>query len=297
MRVHFYKLHIGGNGFILIDLSENKDILPPLYTDIAKKVCDRRYGAGASACLFLSADNTLRFILPSGEECADSYDGLFCASRYAFDSGRISKDENNDNSIFFKTMRGDRALKILSSREFKLSLGSPFSLTSGKMINQNSTGTIETFDIEEKPVCVSGFHIHSDVISAHPTVSSASSFYEFYTKMRKVFSGKRVYLVFSRSITREIISIRTIKRGPSTSTASASAALVSSVLSGASESAAVCVFEKGNPSLDVQQAKLAEDTDNSRKITILWEKDSNELYAIGSGGYLFEGFFDIRGAV
>lgn len=296
MRVHFYKLHIGGNGFILIDLSENKAILPPQYANISKTVCDRRYGTGGSSCLFLSADNTLRFFLPSGEECSDSYDGLLCASRYAFDSGRISKDKNNDNSIVFKTMRGDRALKILSFREFKIALGTPFSLTSGKIINQNSKGTIETFDVEEKSVCVSGFHIHSDIISAHPNVSSAASFYEFYTKIRKVFSKKRVYLVFSRCITREILSIRTIKRGPSTSTASAAAALVSSVLSGASETAAVCVFEKGNPSLDIQQSKLAEDTDNSRKLTIIWENDSNEIYAIGSGGYLFEGFFDIRGS-
>lgn len=294
MRIHFYKLHLGGNGFILIDLCEHADIKTPHFSEITRSMCDRRYGIGASACLFLSSDNTLRFFIPTGEECAESLDGLFCAARFAFDSGKITKQVNGDNSIVFKTMRGDRALKIISTREFKLSLGSPFSLVSGKVIDQNASGTVETFTVDDKPVCVSAFHIRSDIICAHPSVSGTETFFKFYTKIKQNFRGKRVFLVFSRSITREILSIRTIKRGESTSTASAAAALVSSVLSGAAETAAVCVFEKGSPSLDVQQAKLSEDTDNSRKITILWDNPANELYAVASGAYVFEGFYETR---
>lgn len=294
MRIHFFKLHVGGNGFILIDTTEHADIKPALFSQIAHSICDRRYGVGASACLFLSNDNSLRFFLPSGDECAESFDGLFCAARFAFDSGKITREANRENSIVFKTMRGDRALKIISSREFRLALGSPFSLVSGKVIGHNSSGTVETFTIEDKPVCVSAFHIKSDIICAHPSVSSTDSFFKFYTKIRQNFSGKKVYLVFSRSITREILSIRTIKRGASTSTASAAAALVSSVLSGGSETAALCVFEKGSPALEVQQTKLSEDIDNSRKITILWDTAVNELYAVSSGAYVFEGYYETR---
>lgn len=294
MRIHFYKLHLGGNGFVLIDLAEHPDIQPSLFTTITVQICDRRYGVGASACLFLSADNTLRFFLPSGYEYAESFDGLFCAARFAFDSGRIKKGIHGENSIAFKTMNGDRALNIISSREFKLALGSPFSLLSGKVINQNTAGTVETFTIDNKPVCISAFHIRSDIICAHPSVIGSETFFNFYTKIRQNFPGKKVYLVFSRNITREIISIRTIKRGPSTSTASAAAALVSSVLSGGSETDALCIFEKGSPSLEVQQSKLSEDIDNSRKITILWDAPSNELYGVASGAYIFEGHYETR---
>ena len=72
MRIHFFKLHVGGNGFILIDTTEHADIKPALFSQIAHSICDRRYGVGASACLFLSNDNSLRFFLPSGDECAES---------------------------------------------------------------------------------------------------------------------------------------------------------------------------------------------------------------------------------
>ncbi len=294
MRVRFYKLQLGGNGFILIDLSEYPDIHPSKFGEIAKQMCDRRYGIGASACLYLSKDNELRFFQPSGEEISESLDGLFCAARFAFDSGKIIRAPNGENSVVFKTMRGDRALKIISAREFNLSLGIPYLLTTGMAVTQNSSGTVENFTIENKPVCVSAFHIHSDILCAHPSVTRADTFFKFYSKIKNNFSGKRVYLVFSRTITRETLSIRTLKRGISTSTASAAAALVSSVLSGASETAAVCVFEKGNPSLAVQQTKLSEDIDNSRKITILWDSETNELSAVASGAYIFEGFFETR---
>ena len=86
--------------------------------------------------------------------------------------------------------------------------------------------------------------------------------------------------------------IRTIKRGENTSCASAAAALISSVISGTSNNGAVCVFTQGNKSLFEEQNLLVKDTDDSKKITILWDTQENSLRAIASGGYLFEGFFE-----
>lgn len=293
MRIHFYKLQIGGNGFILVDTTQEKDLSHDSFSEFSKSILNRRYGVGASVCIFFCEKNALRFFLPTGEEIPIAYDALFCAARYAFDSGRISKATEKDESVIhFNTLSGDIYMRIISSREFKISIGSPFSLINKHVLTKNSTDCIETLKINEKPVCVSGMHIINDVLSVVPQIAGARSFFEFYTSLRKTVQ-KKINLVFTRVITKETISIRTLKRGPSTETASAAAALVASAINGASDTAAVCIFEEGNPSLQIQQSKLSNDKDNSRKLAIIWNTEQNEIYVIGTGGYVFEGFYEL----
>ncbi len=294
MNVQFFKLHLGGNNFLLIDMGKHS-IPPKALSPISKQICDRRYGVGASASIFLYPDNSLRIFLPNGQEDPNSFDALFCAARYSFDVGYFLKTSDREH-IVFKTPLGDRGFDILSPREFKLSLGSPFSLTNGSLIHKDSANSIDTIQINNKPVCISGFHIKDDIVSVNANEINLSSFMDLYIKINKIFTKNKTFLVYYRPIAKEILSIRTIKRGSSTSCISAAAALVSSILSGNPNTAALCIFEKGHPSLDIQEMHLSEDCDDSRKLTILWETEGNELFAIGSGGYTFEGLFNFRSA-
>lgn len=293
MRLHFYKLHIGGNAFILAHQEAFRDTSGDTYKDASKKLCDRRYGIGASGCIFLGQNNTIRIYTSDGKETANAPDAFLCAARYAFDSGRICKTSAGETELVFKTISGEQRLSVISSREFALDLGSPFSLISGKLISQEFSDCIETFSIDEKPICVSGVHIVSDFLVAQPSHDFSISLLEFYIKLRKNFHGRQVYPVFARTITQETISLRTMKRGIGTSSAGAAAALVASSLTGSCGSAAICIFEKGNPSLYNQEIHLADDTDNSRKIAAVWNTDKNEIQVIGTGGYLFEGDFEL----
>ena len=59
MRIHFYKLHLGGNSFILIDTESEKDLKLSEYPEISKSICNRRYGVGASGCIFLDEKNNI----------------------------------------------------------------------------------------------------------------------------------------------------------------------------------------------------------------------------------------------
>jgi len=292
VKLDFYKLHLGGNSFLLIDIGKHS-ISTNALSPIARQICDRRYGVGASACIFLSPDNFVRIFLPNGKEHFHSYDAFFCAARYSFDSGYFLKTANKDR-ITLKTPLGDRGFYIISPREFKISLGSPFSLTNGARIDKNSKHSIETIRINNKPVCISGFHIKDDIVAVNAKEVNISSFFDLYLKINNVFTQNKTYLVYYREVAKEAMSIRTIKRGPSTSCISAAASLVSSVLSGNPETASVFIFEKGSPSLYTQEINLLEDFDDSRKLTILWENETNELFAIGSAGYTFEGSFDYR---
>ena len=156
MRIHFYKLHLGGNSFILIDTASEKDLKLSEYPEISKSICNRRYGVGASGCIFLDEQNNLRLFRPDGTEASDFYDALFCAARYAFDSGRMNKNSHGEYEIRFNTLKGEKILKVISSREFELSLGSPFSLSSGKIINSESSSIMETIELEGKKIILTG---------------------------------------------------------------------------------------------------------------------------------------------
>lgn len=292
MRIHFYKLHLGGNSFILIDTESEKQLAIKDYPEISKSICNRRYGVGSSGCIFLDEQNNVRVYRPDGTECADFYDALFCTARYAFDSGRMTKNSNGDYELKFNTLKGEKNLKVISSREFEVVLGSAFSFSSGKIINSESTSIMETIEIDQHKIKMAGIHILSDILVTSPKTLSSKPFFLLYTKLREIFKPQKIFLTYSQAVTKETLCIRTIKRGENTSCASAAAALISSVISGTSNNGAVCVFTQGNKSLFEEQNLLVKDTDDSKKITILWDTQENSLRAIASGGYLFEGFFE-----
>lgn len=292
MRIHFYKLHLGGNSFILIDTESEKQLAIKDYPEISKSICNRRYGVGSSGCIFLDEQNNVRVYRPDGTECADFYDALFCTARYAFDSGRMTKNSTGDYELKFNTLKGEKILKVISSREFEVVLGSAFSFSSGKIINSESTSIMETIEIDQHKIKMAGIHILSDILVTSPKTLSSKPFFLLYTKLREIFKPQKIFLTYSQAVTKETLCIRTIKRGENTSCASAAAALISSVISGTSNNGAVCVFTQGNKSLFEEQNLLVKDTDDSKKITILWDTQENSLRAIASGGYLFEGFFE-----
>src|SRR5574344_1726776 len=106
MRIHFYKLHLGGNSFALIDTEQEKELKPSMFSDLSRTICNRRYGVGASGCIFLDEKSNLQVFLPNGNEEIEFYDALFCAARYAFDSGRLTRDNSGESQISFNTLKG-----------------------------------------------------------------------------------------------------------------------------------------------------------------------------------------------
>lgn len=290
MRLHFYKLQIGGNNFILID--DTKNILPSEYDKISITLCSRRYGIGASGCMFLTNDNSLQIFNHRGQKESDATDALLCAARFAFDSGRINRDSSRNNTINFFTNYGEKKLNIISSREFEINLGTPFSFISGKILTHENNDCLKTFYIENRPICISAIHLIQNTLVALNSNIENFSFFEFYLKLQKNFNSKKIFLTFARNITKETITLRTLHHGLSTICTSAASAVISSWYNGGSNKDAICVFEHGNPNLWTQQNKLQEDTDASRRIAVLWDTQNNNLKVIGTGGYLFEGYFD-----
>ncbi|MDR1748642.1 MAG: hypothetical protein LBR47_06240 [Spirochaetaceae bacterium] len=295
MEIPFYKMHIGGNGFLLIDLTRVPRLAGleavSLYPEVSRIMCGHRYGVGAAGCIFLAPDNGIRFFSHQGKETDYSGDALLCAARYAFDSGRITRNQaGTENLILFRTLKGEISLRIIGAHEFSLCLGSPFSALTGAVITPESMGMTEVIDVGDRAVRAAAVHIHEDVIAVFPGSAEGTELKELAKALRGHFKGRPVHIVMVRTITRETLVIRTADAGMSASCAAAAAAVILCAVSGLSDKNAVAVFSHRAPEAAVVPEA---DPDNSRRLAVLWDTEKNELTVIGTGGYLFEGTFVI----
>ncbi|ULQ60526.1 hypothetical protein K7I13_04300 [Brucepastera parasyntrophica] len=127
---------------------------------------------------------------------------------------------------------------------------------------------------------------------AFPQALGMLSYSDFSALVNKTFPGKKILPVIARIITSETLLLRVHPKGESGACAAACAALTAAVCAGSADTEAVVMFEQtgtdGQP-----DTVIAQDTDNSRRLAVVWNTKINELQVIGSGGYLFEGKFDI----
>ena len=125
MNFPFYKLKIGGNDLLLINLIG--EVLPDevLLPGVARAVCRRRRGIGANGVIFLfdhtEAGAQIRFFSRKGKELRRFHDPLFCAARYLFDSGFAGT-----SALTLATHEGIRTVEAIDSANFRLSLGKPY---------------------------------------------------------------------------------------------------------------------------------------------------------------------------
>ena len=93
MKLDFTKMHGTGNDFILIDCRRSTpDDLP----DLARRLCQRRFGVGADQVLLLEnsgqADFKMRIYNADGSEVEMCGNGIRCLAKYVWDRGFSEKD-------------------------------------------------------------------------------------------------------------------------------------------------------------------------------------------------------------
>jgi diaminopimelate epimerase len=90
----FTKMHGAGNDFVVLNALRR-----PLRVsaDLARRLCDRRFGAGADQILVLEpsrrADFGMRILNADGSEVEMCGNGIRCVARYAFERGITRKRE------------------------------------------------------------------------------------------------------------------------------------------------------------------------------------------------------------
>jgi len=286
MTIPFYKLQVAGNGFILVG-QETEGLTADRYPLAARRLCDRRFGVGATGALFLGKDGSLRAFNAQGQASQEADDALLCAARYAFDTGRIA-----GKSIEFMTARGKKTLDILGAHEFRLNVGSPFALLGGRVITSESDKLVELLEHDGIKTACSAVHIHDDVVVAYPQSLGTLNYAGYAALVQRAFPDRNVIPAIARAITGDTILVKANARSESGACACAAAALVAGVCGGSTEREAVVMFDPAGPEAQPDSV-IAKDRDNSRRLAISWDTEANELQVIGSGGYLFEGKFDL----
>jgi len=289
--VSFIKLQIAGNGFVLADFSQEKpDLRLPQdrWGEAARVLCDKRFGAGASGAIFLSEGNALRVFTNRGEAARVAEDALLCAARYAFDSGRVKK-----RAIVFETATGERTVTVLGAHEFRLACGSPFSLLGGRVVTPLSAEISEIIEHDGIRTSFAGLHVLEDTLIAFPQTLGTLDYRSLRALSAKAFPDRKVTPVIARALTRDTVLARVEPRGTATICAAATGALVASVCAGIAESDAVILFDFGRAAAQPDSV-LETDRDQSRRVVASWDTDANELFVTGTGGYLYEGKFDLR---
>ena len=92
----FWKMHGLGNDYIVIDNRDEK-IRDAEATELALKLCERRFSVGADGLLFASnstvADVKMRIFNADGSEAEMCGNGIRCFAKYCYENGITRKKE------------------------------------------------------------------------------------------------------------------------------------------------------------------------------------------------------------
>ncbi len=118
MKLEFYKYHVNGNDFIIIEDLNNRI---KNYSKLARELCKRRFSIGADGLLIINdskvADFKMRIFNPDGSEAEMCGNGLACVSKYMYE--KIGKQKLN-----VETLSGIKCVEIINNF-VKLDMGRP----------------------------------------------------------------------------------------------------------------------------------------------------------------------------
>ncbi|HSV56082.1 MAG TPA: hypothetical protein VLH39_03120 [Magnetospirillaceae bacterium] len=152
MDLRFYKLHVCGIDWLLVDqMGENTDPVPD-YAVLARDLCRRRRGAGGQGLLAISRperDVWAECFDPAGRSIPLSPCAALCAARYLFDSGRGGR-----GVVELRTREGMVKVDVIDSTQFALSLGPALSPSGVPLREGEANRAAATLDISGKAISI-----------------------------------------------------------------------------------------------------------------------------------------------
>lgn len=293
MKLQFTKMHALGNDFVVIDDRESKLRKLP---ELAKKLCDRRFGIGADQLLILgtskSADFRMRIFNGDGSEVEMCGNGIRCLGKYIWDfifrceeSLFARKYCQSIDSVSVETMAG--IMKLHKTRSlFRVDMGEPVleperipvdtSKLPEKYRKTNVFGHAlkaggKTFKIN----CVSMGNPHA-VIVVKDAASIDLHTYGSMIENHALFPN-RTNVEFIEVLNRTNIKMRVWERGAGVTMAcgtGASASVVASIILGLTDRKVTVHLPGG-------------------KLLIQWSAKDNHVYMTGPAETVFFGRIDI----
>lgn len=100
--INFWKMHGAGNDFVILD-GRNDNISNDNYSDLALKLCDRKFGIGADGLLVVKnsdiADIEMVYYNADGSRAEMCGNGIRCFSKFVYENNIVKKDCFNVNTL------------------------------------------------------------------------------------------------------------------------------------------------------------------------------------------------------
>ncbi len=214
----FLKYQGAGNDFVIID---NMDLSVKKYPELARKICDRRFGVGADGIIGAEpsdkADVRMAFFNADGSEAGMCGNGIRCFAKFVLDHGIVNGDK-----FTVETGDGIKVLEALEKGEkesrFRVDMGTDPAFSRFDVpVDQSRIDGNDT--IEEMCTAFTHFGVPHAVIivdepdAGMPALDSMAYRYGSYVEHAKFFSPARTNVNFIRMITSDHIMCSTWERG------------------------------------------------------------------------------------
>lgn len=143
--MYFWKLHGIGNDFIAMDKRfDNEDFSS--YSDLAKKVCNRRFSVGADGLLIVKnssiADVEMVYYNSDGSRAGMCGNGLRCFAKFVYDNNIVKKE-----AFSVDTLDGIKKVKLNINNEkiesIKVNMGNGLFKSKDILLDENKNKFID----------------------------------------------------------------------------------------------------------------------------------------------------------
>lgn len=282
MRITFVKMHGLGNDFVVLNGLKLK--LPKDLSDLAGKLCDRRFGIGADQLLVLRASTVADFRMDifnaDGSEVEMCGNGIRCLSKFVRDlqlSTKTTLAIETLSGIVRPEVMGNHPQNTANTLWVRVDMGEP--VLEGSRIPVRQTGQViavekkfggKTFKITclsmGNPHCV----VFVDDVESCP-VQSLGSVIE-----GDDFFPERVNVEFVQVVGRKNLRQRTWERG------------VGETLACGSGASAVCVAAVLNKLTDRDVVVSLK----GGTLSLIWDEKTNHVFKTGPATTSFSGVID-----
>ncbi len=219
MDISFYKLNMGQNDTLLVNaLSENSPLRTYLSEElpggkgslsaIARRMCRRRRGVGATgiAFLFKGTDSpvSVRYFLPGGGEVRITPDALSCLARFAFDSGLSGKEK-----LMVEAGEELRSIESIDSANFRVSIGIPRDFSGAEIRERPDGEYARPLLVENREVSVTPLAFTDPSYALFYEEEDLSRLKSLFHALCSLPSETHPHPVFVQVISREDTMIRT----------------------------------------------------------------------------------------
>ncbi|WP_422660484.1 diaminopimelate epimerase [Paenibacillus sp. EC2-1] len=272
----FTKMNGLGNDFIIVYGEQD---LPVNAAELAVKWCNRFFGIGADGLVYIlpseKADFRMRIINSDGSEAEQCGNAIRCVAKYVYDYGYTVNSEITIETIGAGVQKVGLRLEGDVVKSVRVDMGEPIlegliiptTLNQSPVVNQS----IEVDGQEFKFTAVSMGNPHC-VIYVEDATQFDLSLWGPKLEIHPLFP-KKINVEFATVRARDYVDMRVWERGVGPTLAcgtGACATLVSSVLNGTADRAAVISLKGGD-------------------LFIEWDEKDNHVYMTGAADMVYEG--------